>query len=360
MRNISGQEVIDILHNSFGYSQVETPLGKGVEMTAYDAFIFSSITGAGYLENKIFPFTPKGQMKVFQNVFENKFVTGLLENYSFRCSPFYLNKTRDYLFQGNKIIVPLEFCDEVELRRKLDLLPESKNTQFVILRLETYKKGFGLEPFLEYLACRYFNSLGYITENQIPLFPTVGSPDFGGFKNYSGFELSGLGLFNKGFNILELSLIRIFHSVEVFQSFDNKPHIIVGEAKTSTTNINKQLQKYIDTGLFDEAIEIFPFFNSSSENSSFFIDSDLSLRYERKSVLNVDFAKQNSYLDWIKNYFKYYILSNFSNDEFRFYYKVVTGRDFNDNQLLTEFVHEVSINRLISDLKKYIQDGTFK
>ena len=41
------------------------------------------------------------------------------------------------------------------------------NTNILILRVETYKKGNGLESFLEYLACRYFNEMGYITENQI-------------------------------------------------------------------------------------------------------------------------------------------------------------------------------------------------
>lgn len=360
MKNISSQEIIEILNNSFGYPIIQTNIGLGVKLNPYDAFIFSSITGAGFLENKIFPFTPKGQMKVFQNVFENKFVTGLLENYNFRYSPFYLNTSREYLFKGDKIIVPVEFNDEKELRKKLDLLTDSNNTDFVILRLETYKKGFGLEPFLEYLACRYFNSLGYITENQIPLFPTVGSPDFGGFKNYSGFELSGIELFDKGFNILELSLIRLFNLTESFQFFDEIPHIIVGEAKTSTTNINKQIQKYIDTGLFNEAIEIFPYFNSTSPNSSFYIDSKYRLKYEKKSILDVDFERQKSYLDWIKNYFKYYILSNYSNDEFRLYFKSVTNQEFNENRLLIDFIENMTITTLIRDLKKFILNGTFK
>jgi hypothetical protein len=359
MRNIHSNDIVEILNTSFGFEIIETQIGLGVISNPYDAFIFSSITGAGYLENKIFPFTPKGQMKVFQNVFENKFVTGLLENFSFRYSPYYLNTSREYLFKGSKIIVPVEFENEQELRVKLDLLTESNNSDYIILRLETYKKGFGLEPFMEYLACRFFNNLGYITENQIPLFPTVGSPDFGGFKNYTGFELSGLELFNKGFNILELSLIRLFNLIESQQIFNDKPHIIVGEAKTSTTNINKQIQKYIETELFNESIEIFPFYQSSSSNSSFYIDSNHKLRYEKKSILKVDFAKQNSYLDWMKNYFKYYILSNYSNDEFRLYFKSVTGLEYNENKLMTDFIEQISISSLIGDLKKYIKHGTF-
>lgn len=360
MRNINAAEIVGILNNSFGYTIVDTPIGLGVELGAYDAFIFSAITGAGYLENKVFPYTPKGQMKVFQNVFENKFVTGLLENFSFRYSPYYLNASREFLFFGKKIIVPVEFNDERELRTKLNLLSEFNNPDYLVLRLETYKKGFGLEPFLEYLVCRYFNRLGYITENQIPLFPTVGSPDFGGFKNYSGFELNGLELFNKGFNILELSLIRLFSSADSQQFFDDNPHVIVGEAKTSTTNIAKQIQKYIETGLYNEAIEIFPSYQSSSHNSLFYVDSKLSLRYEKKSDIKVDFKKQELYLSWIKNYFKYYILSNYSNDEFRLYFKYATGMEYNDNKFMIEFVEQISIGSLLVDLKKYIAHGTFK
>ena len=36
------------------------------------------------------------------------------------------------------------------------------------MRVETYKNGNGLESFMEYLTCKYYNSHGYITENQIP------------------------------------------------------------------------------------------------------------------------------------------------------------------------------------------------
>jgi hypothetical protein len=359
MRNISRDEVVEILFNSFGYPKIQTPLGTGVILNAYDAFIFSAITGAGYLENKIFPYTPKGQMKVFQNAFENKFVTGLIENYSFRSTPIYLSQNREYLFKGDKTLIPVEFNDEVELRKKLDLLSQTGDTNYIILRLETYKKGYGLEPFLEYLACKYFNDLGYITENQIPLLPTVGSPDFGGFRLYKGFEFSGLSLFNSGFNVIELSLLRIFKSSESFQSFKDEPHIIVGEAKTSTTNISKQIQKYIDTGLFNESIEMFPFYNSESTNSSFYIGKDLKLVYTKKSILTINIKRQIDYLNWLKNYFKYYLLSNYTNDEFRFYYKKKTGSEFCENKNFLEFIDNITISQLLVDIKLNIEHGTF-
>ena len=204
MKELNGNDIVEIICNSFGYKKKQTEIGSGVELPPYDAFLFSLITGAGYLENKIFPYTPKGHFKIFHNALSYKMVTGLFENYSFRTTPFYLNKSRPYLFNGNKTIIPVEFNNEKELNSKLDTICENSNTDILILRVETHKKGNGLESFLEYLACRYFNEMGYITENQIPLFPTVGCPDFGAFN------ISNEFLFERGFNIVELSLMRIF------------------------------------------------------------------------------------------------------------------------------------------------------
>jgi hypothetical protein len=360
MKQLSQNDVVNILNFTFNFEIVETPIGKGVIMSDYDAFVFSTITGAGYMENKIFPYTPKGHMKVFQHALETKFVTGLLENYTFRTSPIYLSEIRPYLFSGKKTMIPVEFENEIILRKKLDLLSEKENPSYLIMRLETYKKGNGLEPFLEYLACRYFNDLGYVTENQIPLFPTVGSPDFAGFRLYNGFELSGLGLFKTGFNVIELSLIRLFQSDGVEQLPNDTPHLIVGEAKTSTTNISKQLQKYIDTDLFNESMEIFPFHQSSGLNSSFHIGTDYKLYYTRKSSHKVNIAKQHLYLEWLKNYFKYYLLSNLKNDEFREYFYSVTNESYDDKIKLLRFVEQISISQLLLDLKKYFKYGTFQ
>ena len=74
----------------------------------------------------------------------------------------------------------------------------------------------------------------------------------------------------------------------------------------------------------------------------------------KKSKLQVDFAKQQSYLGWLKNYFKYYLLSNYSNDEFREYYRKKTNKEFNENRKLLEFIEQVTITEIIIDLKKYI------
>ena len=197
MKELKGIDIVDIISNSFGYKKIQTQIGPGFELPAYDAFVFSLITGAGYLENKIFPYTPKGHFKIFHSALSSKMVTGLFENYSLRTTPYYLNKSRPFLFKGNKTVIPVEFNNEKELQLKLDKICENSNTDILILRVETYKKGNGLESFLEYMHLSILIERLYNRESNTS-FSTVGSPDFGGFN------ISNEFLFDKGLDVVEL------------------------------------------------------------------------------------------------------------------------------------------------------------
>lgn len=355
MKELRSSDVVEILSGSFGFNKVSTNIGQGVRLSPYDAFIFSLITGAGYLENKIFPYTPKGHFKIFQHALSFKMVTGLFENYSFRTTPYYLNQTRPFLFKGEKTIIPVEFETEKELYSKLNLICEHSNPEIIILRVETYKKGNGMEPFLEYLACMYFNKLGYITENQIPLFPTVGSPDFGGF-NFAK-EI----LFEGGFNVVELSLIRLFPQKISSIHLKQRLHLIVGEAKTSSRSLSSQLNKYLNTGLFNEGIEIMTQKNKSTTRSSFYLNENNEVVYEqKKDQCVVDPHSQEIYYKWLKKYLSLYILSNLSNDEmFEFYHykmnqKIEAGED------ILKLVELSEPNLFILEILNFIENGSFK
>ena len=354
MKELTGIDVVNITANSFGYKKTRTKIGPGIELPAYDAFVFSLITGAGYLENKIFPYTPKGHFKVFQSALSNKMVTGLFENYSLRTTPYYLSKSRPFLFTGNKTIIPVEFKTEKELHLKLDSLCKNSNTDVLILRVETYKKGNGLESFLEYFACRYFNKKGYITETQIPLFPTVGSPDFGGFNISSEF------LFEHGFNVVELSLLRLFPK-KTKSSFEKKNiNFIVGEAKTSTLSLSKQLKKYTDTGLFSEGVEILPMKSKASEASKFYIDDENRLVYEPgQNNLLIKKDQQGLYYAWLKQYFSLYIIANLTNDEMSEYYRYKMNKKIKRGDDIMSLASSFEPNEIIVDISKYIEYGAF-
>ena len=47
------QDYFKIFQTNFEYELVDTPLGRAVKMPSRDAFIYSAITGSGYLENPV-------------------------------------------------------------------------------------------------------------------------------------------------------------------------------------------------------------------------------------------------------------------------------------------------------------------
>ena len=113
------KDFFNIFKANFDFEIVETEMGPAVKMPAKEAFIYSSITGAGYFENPIYPFTPKGLMKLFYNAFNYKFVSGIFDNGVLKNTPYILSQAKKYLFEGDKYIVPIEFESEEKL---IDLL----------------------------------------------------------------------------------------------------------------------------------------------------------------------------------------------------------------------------------------------
>ena len=77
---LNASSIISILQNLIGGKIVDTPLGNGLSINPRDAFLFSSIAGGSYFENQIFPFTPKGLLKVFYNAHDYNLVTGIFDN----------------------------------------------------------------------------------------------------------------------------------------------------------------------------------------------------------------------------------------------------------------------------------------
>ena len=61
-----------------------------------------------------------------------------------------------------------------------------------------------------------------------------------------------------GFHIIELAMLRSFGKNENAHVKNANNTLIVGEAKTSTKQMTKQLEKYLDTNLFETGFEIHP------------------------------------------------------------------------------------------------------
>ena len=115
---LSKQDIINVFKANFPFPLIDTLLGTAVKMPAREAFVFCNVTGAGYLDNFVMPFTPKGLMKLAYNAFDFKFVTGIFEKTSLRYTPLLLSKAKPFLFDSQyKYIVPMEFNSECRIAK---------------------------------------------------------------------------------------------------------------------------------------------------------------------------------------------------------------------------------------------------
>jgi hypothetical protein len=344
------------MNKNFGLKIVDTSLGQGVVMDSFSAFIYSTVTGAGYLDDPLYQFTPKGLMKLFYNALDYKFVTGIFDNTTLKNTPYIIAQSKTYLFDGNKIIIPVEFESEIQLQKKLKkFLADLKepSTNYIIQRIEKSKKGNGMEPFMEYIACEAMRKEEYIVENQIPLSHNTGSPDFGGYK------LEIPLLYNK-IHLIELSLIRLGWNVNKTK-YNKTQFFIVGEAKTSTTQMKSQIEKYIKTRFFNECYEIHPYKTSSSDNKFGLISIDANSKIviirKKSKELFFDKDKQEKYANWLSNYIKYYLIANLTNDEFIQFFTEKKKKKISGVKDIIDFVNGLSFDELLIKLKE-ICNGT--
>lgn len=353
------KDFFNIFKANFDFEIVETEMGTAVKMPAKDAFIYSSITGAGYFENPVYPFTPKGLMKLFYNAFNYKFVSGIFDNGVLKNTPYILSQAKKYLFEGDKYIVPIEFESEEKLvdllKSKFGHVKDREN--YIIQRIETSKQGNGMEPFMEYLTGEYFRHLGFIVENQIPLAHAIGSPDFAGYGlSELIIKISNYGyLPSTGFHMIELALIRNFKQGTKNESSHATHDFIVGEAKTGNLVMTKQLEKYLNTGLFDQGFEIHP--AKAKPSKDYFGLISLDADFKIKITLPVTtYTAENplsreEYTIWLGNYIKFYLISNFTNDELKQFYFELKSEEINKESDLVSFVLELETEAILEKIK---------
>ena len=349
---LNRESILQIFLKNFSFPIVKTVVGSAVKMSPIEAFLFANVTGAGYLDDPCYPFSPKGTTKILREAFQYNFVTGIFDNHNLYYSPSQLKDSKPYLFNGDKYILLCECNSEKEFRSEIEkihnILTENKlePADFIVFRIEGWKNGNGMECFLEYLACEFFKKRGYIVENQIPLMHTIGTPDFGGYKT------SG----NKGFHIIELALLRITGNYSIANNL-NIENVIVGEAKTATTIMASQLEKYLKTGLFCKGYEMHPDKPSPTKNcfGMFNINGNYEITLkepeqiykDREEVL--DFPQ---YINWFNNYLKLYILSNFKNAELADFINKLEPKGKYNQEKIIKVTNNLSIKEIIDVIKE--------
>jgi hypothetical protein len=356
IKEINKQAIINIFKENFDFEIVETALGdKAIKIPTRDAYIFSSVTGASYLDNAIYPFSPKALQKLFYNAFLYNFVTGIFDNTSLKHTPYLLSKAKPFLVSGEyKYIVPIEFDDEQFLQEKQqEYLALENHTDHIVLRIETSKNGNGMEPFLEYLAGEYFKKRGFIVENQIPLAHSLGSPDFAGYGlSKAKKTLSSLG-FGNGFHIIELALFRTLPPSLPNENI-SASELIVGEAKATNVNMTRQLTKYLDTGLFDYGFEIQPYKEEPNQSSFglFSLDGNHKFKFLPPTSHHKYKEKysRDEYIEWLYNYLKFYLIANLSNDEFNKYYFDKVGEKISSQEDIAIFVESLTFESIVEQI----------
>lgn len=353
---LNKRTITEIFRKNFNYPIVDTILGTAIKMDALSAFYFANITGAGYLDNPTYPFSPKGVLKILREAFQYNIVTGIFDKHKLYYSPVELLEYKPYLFEGDKYLILDEGVNEAEFRAHLnnayDLLQENDivSTDYLFFRIEKWKNGNGMECFLEYLACEIFRRRNYIVENQIPLVHAVGSPDFGGFH---------LSKANKGFHIVELAMVRITGDESVLSQLEID-HVIVGEAKTATTIMAGQLEKYLNTTAFLKGYEMHPEKSAPTKNCFGLINiaADYSVtcrepinNYSGVGDIVFDF---DEYMEWYQNNLKFYIIANLTNDELKDFIETRKPRGKYNQAKIIEVIKNTSIEEIIKCVKEVL------
>lgn len=353
---LNKRTITKIFEENFAFPLVDTIIGKAIKMDAISAFHFANITGAGYLDDPTYPFSPKGVLKILRSAFQYNIVTGIFDRHNLYYSPTELMDMKPYLFSGDKYLVLVECNNESEFREYMEKVYVTLNdndiesTDYLFFRIEAWKKGNGMECFLEYLACENFRKKGYIVENQIPLVHEVGSPDFGGFH---------LARATKGFHIVELAMLKITQEVSILDELDID-HVIVGEAKTATTIMASQLEKYLKTTAFLKGYEMHPEKPAPTKNCFGMLNvaADYSVKckepitqYTEEGDIIFDF---DEYMEWYQNNLKFYIIANFSNAELKHFVESKKPRGKYNQAKIVEVVLETPMNEIIRCVKEVL------
>lgn len=361
---LNKQSVIKILQKNFGFKRNrDSELGDFIQMNAFEAYIYSVITGHGYLDNARQPFTPNGLMQVFNQANAYNFVTGMFDrDGNLFHTPLYQVKEKPYLLIQNKFILPIEYDTNANLQKKLVEIEryliknqlDPKN--FIICRIKKSTSGYSMEPFMEYVASKYFQIKGYFTETQIPFYYSGGTPDFAAYSLPNLRKLIKQHFGFSGSSFIGLAAIRAFGLYKTRGEDNPEIEAIVGEVKTASLQALEQIKKYLARGIFNKAYEIIPHKKSSEVTAGLFTlnDDGVIKIYEAKTQAQVKSEKQAEYLKWLNNYIKYFLIANFTNEELDEFYGQHTGKRTRTIAELITFINSLRLEDIIEKLSKHI------
>ena len=361
---LNKDNVILVLSKNFGFMKVQDErLGEFVRVGPFEGYIYSTITGHGYLDNPTNPFTPNGLMGVFNQANTYNLVTGLFDrDGNLFHTPLLQVKEKPFLVRGDKYILPVEYDTSADLNAQLEEIHQHlidtkrEPHDFIICRIKKSTNGYAMEPFMEYVASKYFQLQGYFTETQIPFYYSGGTPDFASYSLPNIHRTLNEHFNFIGASFIGLASIRAFGFHQDGRIVKSDQEAVVGEAKTASLDALEQIKKYLQRGVFNRAYEIIPHKKSPEVIAGLFtLDDDGGIcLYEAKAPAQVVPDKQEQYLKWLHNYIKYFLVANLYNEELDEFYSQRAGKRTRTIPELLEFVNTLHFDDLVDKLKSYL------
>ncbi len=319
----TGNNLRNILESTLKFKGYDlSNIGRIVEMEAIDAFTYSIFTNSGYLkldepEKRLL--IKKDFFRVYNQAEQYELQFGLFKYDSLVLSqsPVKYFEMYPWLISSKKYVVFLEYSTTsknneppyykklYELNKKITL--QGMEPHDFVITLVNSDRAMELESFFEYLVSEKYKKEGFFTDNQLPFYYGIGTPDIAAFSisELSDLTYSYFGI--KSCSFIELSYLKHL-STSSCKNNSNTDKDVVFEVKTSSID-GSQIKKYIDKNIFDEAYEVIP---QKSEKSTY-----SGLINIKKGVLNIDklnlelnIENKNNYKIWLLNYVKVLILAN--------------------------------------------------
>lgn len=328
MTRLTRQSMVDILKKNFNFKEViDEDYGSAIRMNSRNAFRYSLIEGSPYLTSEN-GFTCKGRMNVFYHR------SSLNKNYYTYCpglfgvkrigatlfldegsSPYYIKKQYPSIFRGDKTILFYEntrVLSRVEIERQIfeKIKSRGDNPASFLLTIVSDSESYK-ENFLEYIACQYFNNLGYLTECQVPFQNNKGIPDFAAYSTSVIGKLFDNKIIPNGCCIPEIAASGIFKNNDESSSGHNEFEIMIGEAKSGPTHAKEQIRKHKKTKLADYIFEMIPYKQKPQKDFGLFtIDCNNIIKFEKGPKQHVNKTLHESDEKFLENYVKFYIIAN--------------------------------------------------
>ena len=355
---LNKQNTLKVLSENFRLKIVSDDcVGDVVAMSAYEAYIYSAVTGHYYLDSDNRHFTPNGLMQIFHQANSYNLVTGMFDrDGNLYNTPVNQAEKMKFITQGVKHIVPVEYDTNANLKNKLTIIEaclqkHGKDPRdYIICRIKKSTSGYSMEPFMEYVATRYFNERGLLTETQIPFYYSGGTPDFAAYSLPDIKATIEKRLRFGGASFIGLASIRVFPERVDGGGKISRVETIVGEAKTGSTSGLEQVKKYLRCGVFNKAYEIIPHKESPEVTAGLFtFDENGEIQvYEATSRAPVIPAKQKEYISWIGDYIKYFLVANLYNEELDEIYGKATGNKTRTVGELISFINNTSLEEVLN------------